>query len=183
MNQGQIHIYIGNGKGKTTAAVGLAVRAAGAGKKVLFCQFVKSSAAKQRGEWPLSSEIGVLKNIKGVTVKVLGQGFVGILGDGKKRDEHARAAGAGLRWLTDQIKSGKYQVIVADELISSLELKLLAEKEVRALFALKNKFEVLVLTGHRKYNGLITGADLVTEMKLVKHPYYKGMIARRGIDF
>ena len=180
---GQIHIYIGNGKGKTTAAVGLAARAAGAGKKVLFCQFVKAASARASGEWPLSSEISVLKSVKNISVKVLGKGFVGILGDSKKRVEHVKAAKKGFEWLKEQILGKRFQVIVADELVSAIELKLLSEKEVAILFSLKKNFEALVLTGHKKYNALIEAADMVTEMKMFKHPYYKGTIAQRGIDF
>jgi len=181
-HKGLIHIYIGDGKGKTTAAVGLAVRAKGAGKKVLFAQFVKAVSAKKPGEWPLSSEIESLKKL-GIAVKVMGRGFVGILGDNKSRLEHIKAARAGLNWLTRQIKIRKFDIIVADEAISAIELKLLTVDEVKKLFALRDCFEVLVLTGHNKYNKLTDSADLVTEMKMIKHPYYKGMIARRGVDF
>src|SRR5262245_2046126 len=99
MQNGITIIYIGDGKGKTTATVGLAVRAAGAGKKVLFCQFVKAAEAKESGEWPLSSEIAVLKSTPGISVQVLGKGFVGILGDKKQKEEHITAAKQGLAWL------------------------------------------------------------------------------------
>ena len=184
MDGGLIIIYIGDGKGKTTAAVGLAVRAAGAGKRVLFCQFVKSKEATQSGEWPPSSEIEVLQSISDMTVKVLGKGFVGILGDTKAHAEHQEAAHSGLDWLKVEIESQKYDVVVADELISAIELDLLKEMDVLELlhFA-KDKLEVLVLTGHNKYNELIDEADLVTEMKMIKHPYYKGVLAKKGIDF
>ena len=180
---GQIHIYYGDGKGKTTAAVGLAVRAAGAGKKVLFSQFVKAAEAREAGEWPLSSEIKVLEGMPNVTVKVLGRGFVGILGDRKLHEAHVQAARAGLKWLKGEIESGKYQVVIADELVSALELELLTVEEVGELYGMRDKFEALALTGHRKYNELTDGADLVTEMKMVKHPYYQGTIAQRGIDY
>lgn len=183
-SQGLIIIYIGNGKGKTTAAVGLSVRAAGAQKRVLFAQFVKSASAKKIGEWPPSSEISMLKKIRGVTVKILGRGFVGILGDRKKHAEHARAARQGLVWLKKQIKLGKYDVVIADELVSAIEVKLLTVKEVKSIFPLAHKhLSAFAITGHNKYNDLIRVADLVTEMKMVKHPYYKGIVARRGIDF
>jgi len=177
-------IYIGNGKGKTTAAVGLAVRAAGAGKKVLFSQFVKADKVSGPGEWPMSSEISVLKKIKNITVKVLGRGFVGILGDRKNHAIHVTAAKRGLAWVKAQIKTGKYDVVVADELISAIESKLLAESEIRKfLKSVPKKVEAMVLTGHKKYNSLIKSADLVTEMKMISHPYYKGVKAIRGIDF
>ena len=182
MSKGLIIIYIGDGKGKTTAAVGLAVRAAGAGKRVLFAQFVKAAKATQSGEWPLSSEIATLKKIKNITVKVLGKGFVGILGDTKERKEHVKAAKEGYKWLVSQIKSGRFDVVIADEIISAIEVKLLTVREVRALYKFSG-LEALVLTGHNKYRELLEGADLVTEMKMVKHPYYKGILAKRGIDF
>jgi len=181
---GLVIIYFGFGKGKTTAAVGLAVRAAGAGKKVLFAQFVKAARARQSGEWPLSSELAVLKKHKLITTKVLGKGFVGILGDKKKRREHQLAAKQGLLWLKRQIKSGRYSVVVADELISAIELRLLSVKEVKSIFGFsRKKLAALVLTGHNKYNSLVAAADIVTEMKMIKHAYYKGAVAQRGIDF
>lgn len=181
-SKGLILVYIGNGKGKTTAAVGLATRAVGAGKRVLFAQFVKAASAKQSGEWPESSEIAVLKKL-GVGVKILGRGFVGILGDRKLHLEHVKAAQKGLRWLKSQIKEKNFEVIVADEIISAIELKLLTVREVESLFKLKDHFTALVLTGHKQYNKLITAADLVTEMKMIKHPYYKGIVAQKGIDY
>ena len=177
-------IYIGDGKGKTTAAVGLAVRAAGAGKKVLFCQFVKAAEATQSGEWPLSSEIESLKKIENITVKVLGKGFVGILGDTKEKQEHVAAARDGLNWLKSQIESKTFEVIIADELISAVEVELLSAGEIKDLIVFaKDKLQALVMTGHNKYNELLEIADLVTEMKMVKHPYYDGRLAEKGIDY
>lgn len=181
-SKGLILIYIGSGKGKTTAAVGLAARAAGAGKKVLFAQFVKAASAKQSGEWPESSEIASLKKL-GASVKILGKGFVGILGDNKLHLTHVAAAQKGLQWLKEKIIGNRFQIIVADEIISAVELKLLTLEEILPLFKLKGHFEALVLTGHKRYDKLIQLADLVTEMKMIKHPYYKGVIAQRGIDF
>lgn len=182
---GLIIIYIGDGKGKTTAAVGLAVRAAGAGKRVLFCQFVKAAEVRESGEWPRSSEIDILEKTPNVTVKILGRGFVGILGDKKRHEEHEAAAREGLQWLKREITGEKYEVVVADELISALELELVSVEDILNLMKLarENPVTALVLTGHNKYNELIEAADLVTEMKMVKHPYYKGQLAKKGIDF
>jgi len=181
---GLIIIYIGDGKGKTSAAVGLAVRAAGAGKRVLFCQFVKAREAKDSGEWPLSSEIGILKTTPGITVEVLGKGFVGILGDKKAHAEHVAAAREGINWLKSQIESGNFDVIIADELISAIEVELLTESEVKGVIDLaRAKLQAFALTGHNKYNELLDAADLVTEMKMLKHPYYQGRLAERGIDY
>lgn len=181
---GLIIIYIGDGKGKTSAAVGLAVRAAGAGKKVLFTQFVKASKATTSGEWPLSSEITILKTIPNITVEVLGKGFVGILGDNKDKAQHQKAAADGLAFLKKEIESGKYEVVVADELISAIEVGLLTESEVAETIDLaRGKVAAFAATGHNQYNVLTEKADLVTEMKMIKHPYYKGRLAERGIDF
>ncbi len=182
--KGLIIIYIGDGKGKTTAAVGLAVRAAGAGKRVLFCQFVKAAEARESGEWPLSSEIGILKSIPGITVQVLGKGFVGILGDTKDKQVHKKAAQEGLEWLKSQLEGGEFDLVIADELISAIEVELLTIREVMEAVGLaKQKHTPLALTGHNKYNELLEASDLVTEMKMVKHPYYQGRLAERGIDF
>jgi cob(I)alamin adenosyltransferase len=181
---GLVIIYIGAGKGKTTAAVGLAVRAAGAGKKVLFSQFVKSATKMKNGEWPPSSELSILKKIRGISVKVWGRGFVGILGDKKSRREHVQAAKAGLRELRKQIQSRKYDVVIADEFISAIEVKVLTQKQVLEMMKYaRNKVEAFALTGHNKYNKLLAAADLVTDMKMIKHPYYKGRLAERGIDY
>lgn len=184
MNQGLIIIYIGDGKGKTSAAVGLAVRAAGAGKKVLFTQFVKAATAKRSGEWPLSSEIASLKQIKNITTRILGKGFVGILGDTKAHREHVLAAKQGLAFLNKQIKSRKFEVIIADELISAIESRLLTISKVKAVITLARQNTLaFALTGHKKYNDLLEQADVVTEMKMLRHPYYRGVLAQRGIDF
>lgn len=184
MKKGLIIIYIGDGKGKTTAAVGLAVRAAGAGKRVLFCQFVKAATAKESGEWPMSSEIEILKSIKGITVKILGRGFVGILGDMKDKLVHKTAAHDGLERLRLSLKSGDYDLVIADELISAIEVDLLTVADVKGIMDLAREHIVpLALTGHNKYNELLEAADLVTEMKMIKHPYYQGRLAERGIDY
>lgn len=182
--KGLIIIYIGDGKGKTTAAVGLAVRAAGAGKRVLFCQFVKAAEAKGSGEWPKSSEINLLEKTPNISVKILGQGFVGILGDKKAHKEHEKAALEGLTWLKSQIESGEFDVVIADELISAIELDLITVNQVEQLLDLaREKLAAFALTGHNKYNELMEAADLVTEMKMIKHPYYRGRLAERGIDY
>lgn len=184
MKKGLVIVYIGDGKGKTTAAVGLAVRAAGAGKRVLFCQFVKAATATESGEWPLSSEIEILKGISGITVQILGRGFVGILGDTKDKQTHKNAAQEGLEWLKLKLGSGEFDLVVADELISAIEVELLTAAQVLEVIKLAREHGVaLALTGHNKYNEILEEADLVTEMKMIKHPYYQGRLAERGIDY
>lgn len=179
-----IIIYIGDGKGKTTASVGLAVRAAGSDKRVLFTQFVKASAARESGEWEPSGEIEILKKTKNTEVKIYGKGFVGIMGDMKERREHEKAAADGIADLKKKIASGKYDMVVADELVTALELNLVSLEEVLDLVrAARDKVEAFAMTGHKRIKELIDQADLVTEMKMIKHPYYKGVLAKRGIDY
>ncbi|HEV8601093.1 MAG TPA: cob(I)yrinic acid a,c-diamide adenosyltransferase [Patescibacteria group bacterium] len=168
-------IYIGDGKGKTSAAAGLAIRAAGTGFKVLYAQFVK-------GDWP-SGERDILEKLPNVTVKLMGRGFVGILGDRKPIEEHVRAAKAGLDFVSKALKSKKYDLVIADEAIAAIESKLLTEDDVYKLIKSKPAAVHLCLTGHKRIKKLIDAADLVTEMKMIKHPYYKGILAQRGIDY
>ena len=172
--------YIGDGKGKTTAAVGVATRAAGYGWKVLFFQFYKSPA------WP-SGEREALRKL-GVDVEVHGQGFVGILGDRKPLAQHQAAAKQALDRAWVQVNSGKYKLVVLDEIISCLEQKLFPVSNVvsmlkrHAVSPTASKVHI-VMTGHKKFPELLKQCDLVTEMKMVKHPYYKGFIAVQGIDY
>lgn len=173
--QGLTIIYIGNGKGKTSAAAGLAVRAAGTGFRVLFLQFVK-------GDWP-SGERKILSELKNVDVKLMGRGFVGILGDRKPIKEHIKAAQSAMKESIKALKSKKYDLVVLDEAISAIESKLLTVDDVFKIMKAKPNLTHLCLTGHKRIKKLIDAADLVTEMKMLKHPYYQGILAQRGIDF
>ncbi len=168
-------IYIGNGKGKTSAAAGLAIRAAGTGLKVLYAQFVK-------GDWP-SGERKILSELGNVDVKLLGRGFVGILGDRKPIEEHIKAAKEGLKFVTKALKSRKYDLVIADEAISAIEAKLLSSEDIYKLIKTKPRAVHLCLTGHKRIKKLIDAADLVTEMRMLKHPYYQGILAQKGIDY
>ncbi len=168
-------IYIGDGKGKTSAAAGLAVRAAGTGMRVLYLQFVK-------GDWP-SGERDILTKLDNVEVKVMGRGFVGILGDRKPLQEHIDAAHVALDFCIKALKSKKYDLVIADEAIAAIESDLLTVDEVYKMIKSKPKSVHLCMTGHKRIKKLIDAADLVTEMKMIKHPYYKGILAQRGIDY
>ncbi len=209
--KGLVISYLGAGKGKTTAAMGMAVRAAGAGMNVYILQCVKAAGKSlddiKDGEWPVSSEIEFLnqisrhlrhnphppfghplpegeENIVGaIENEQLGLGFVGILGDKKEKEAHIRQAIKGLERAREIITSGKYQVVILDEIISALESKLIEERDIVDLIKLKAPLQHLVLTGHNKYPSILKECDLVTEMKMVKHPYYKGILAQRGIDY
>lgn len=180
IDRGLTIAYIGNGKGKTTAAVGVAVRARGYGWPVLFFQFFKSE------QWP-SGERVTLKKL-GVDVEVCGQGFVGILGDKKPRVVHRAAAVRALAKARKLIFSGTYKLVVLDEVISCLEQKLFPVSALTRLLddRARNstaKYVHIAMTGHNKFPAVLRRCDLVTEMKVVKHPYYRGIIATKGIDF
>jgi cob(I)alamin adenosyltransferase len=170
--------FFGNGKGKTTAAVGVAARAAGYKKRILFFQFFKSPA------WP-SGERESLRKL-GVKVEVQGKGFVGILGDRKPKAEHRAAAEAALAKANKYLTSGKFDVVIFDEIISCVEVGLLSVKDVVALLrrrSAKAKNVHVVMTGHKRYAAIIKLCDTVTEMKMLKHPYNRGFLAVKGIDY
>ena len=191
--KGLVISYIGAGKGKTTAAMGIAVRAAGAGLNVFILQFVKAKKStggnRSEGAWPLSCEIDFFNStsykppIGSIENEQTGLGFVGILGDKKEKNVHIREALNGLERARQIITSGKYQVVILDELLSALELKLIEEGDILDLIVIKPPMMHLVITGHNKFPNIIKVCDLVTEMKMIKHPYYQGILAQRGIDY
>lgn len=191
--KGLVICYIGAGKGKTTAAMGMAVRAAGDGKSVYILQFVKAANKTsdniKEGEWPVSSEINFFNNIRPsgnigtIENEQVGLGFVGILGDKKDKEAHVRQALQGLEQARKIITSGQYEVIILDEIISALEVGLLEERDIIDLIKLKAPLQHLVITGHNKFSKILKLCDLVTEMKMIQHPYYKGILAQKGIDY
>lgn len=167
-------IYTGNGKGKTTAALGLALRASARGKKVVVLQFVKSN--RESGEQYLAKHLKLP-----FPVYSLGLGFVGILNDRRKRAEHVRAAQAALHRARNL--SRRCDVLILDEINGAIEGGLVQLSEVIALIRRKPVALTLVLTGRHARPGLIKLADLVTEMKEIKHPFQKGLAAQPGIDY
>lgn len=177
---GLVHAYIGDGKGKTTAAVGTIVRAVGYGWRVLYLQFMKQAS------WP-SGERQSLRQL-GVEVLVMGEGFYKILDDHKTEEEHKAGALHALQVAEEKMCSGSFQLVVLDELGSAVEEGLLARKAVEKFLQRHQRDKVaknihLIWTGHKKIGWMLKYADLVTDMKMVKHPYYKGIIATRGLDY
>ncbi len=174
-NKGLVIIYTGDGKGKTTAALGMALRAAGHGKKILIIQFIKSF--KSYGE---------LKFVKkfdcGIEIKTMGKGYVKIKGDIHPFEEHVKAAKQTLKFARDQILSKKYDIIVLDEINIALDKKLLSIKEATDLIKQKPPGLHLILTGRDAPKKLFQLADLVSEVKEIKHPFKKGVPAQKGIE-
>lgn len=173
MKIGQFQIYTGNGKGKTTAALGLTLRASGAGMKVYFCQFIKDREY---------SEIKALRRLENVTVEQFGSGK-GILTNREKECSDETCARAGYEKLTAALTSGRYDVVVADEINCALMCGLLTEADLLRLADLRPEGTELIFTGRGATEALLRRADLATEMRLIKHYYQeKKLPARVGIE-
>lgn len=207
-----IQVYHGDGKGKTTAAIGLAVRFSGAGKKVLFCQFMKGN---------ISSEIGVLQKLENLEVELIGKKF-GFYKDMTEQDKeeitkchnhilekvlgvllNAKSAGQEPAYqepaiqesadqepetqeLQDQNQDGPTLLVVLDELASAYRYGLLDRGLVSKIIlaASENRQIIeLVITGRDPDSFFLEHADYITEMKIQRHPYEKGILARKGIEW
>ncbi|MEW6701537.1 MAG: cob(I)yrinic acid a,c-diamide adenosyltransferase [Bacteroidota bacterium] len=173
LKNGFIQIYTGNGKGKTTAAIGQAVRAAGAGLKSYIIQFMK--------EFPYS-EIQLLKNLNAwITIEQTGKDDFVLRKEPPPQDEMDKAKLA-LELAKQKMLSGKYDLIILDEVCVAIYFGLFSEEDVLKFLDAKPKNVELILTGRYCPKILIECADLVTEMKEVKHYYQKGILSRRGIE-
>ena len=178
---GLIIVYTGNGKGKTSAALGAALRALGHGRRVLMIQFFK-------GDWPVVyGELELAKRLyPQFEVLQLGRGFVKIMGDKKPFAEHVEAAQAAIGLARERMLSGQYDVMILDEVIYALgymDFKLVELKDVLALLKDKPPQMHVILTGRNAPPEIIEAADLVTEMGEIKHPMKKGIPAQQGIDY
>lgn len=174
--KGLLIVYTGNGKGKTTAALGMCVRAVGYGWRVCVIQFVK-------GSWKYGELEGIKRLAPELELKVVGEGFVGIVDDNKEFEEHQEAARKGLVEATEIVAAGQYRLVILDELNVALDLGLIDRGSVEGLLAAKGDRQHLVITGRGAPDWLKEEADLVTEMTEIKHPYQKGILAQKGIDF
>jgi len=171
LTKGYVHIYTGDGKGKTTAAIGLALRAVGAGMKVFIVQFLKGKAS--------SEFIPLAKQSNSITFAQYGRDC---LIKGKPTQEDKILAIRGLHEAREAINSGKYDLIILDEVIVAVLLDLVSLDELLNLIKKKPDHVELVLTGRKADPKLIEAADLVTEMKEIKHYYSQGVSARTGIE-
>ncbi len=174
--KGLLVVYTGNGKGKTTAALGMCVRAVGYNWKVCVIQFVK-------GSWKYGELKGIKRLEPNVELNVVGEGFVGIIDDKKEFSEHQTAARKGLELARAKMASGEYPLVILDELNVALHLGLILREEVESLLETRSPLQHLVITGRDAADWLIDRADLVTEMKEIKHPFQQGILAQKGIDW
>lgn len=172
-----IFVFTGPGKGKTTAAIGQAIRAIGQGKKVFLIQFIKGKGFLSGEEKVISSYLPNFKIFKG------GKGFVKILNDNLPFREHKNAAKKTLEKAKEIIFSKKFDLVILDEINVALSLKLITQKEVEDFLANLPKEIDVILTGRGAPKKIIKFADLVTEFKEVKHPYQKGVGAQKGLEY
>lgn len=169
--KGYVHLYTGNGKGKTTAALGLALRAAGAGMCVLIVQFIKGK--------PYCEDRAIKKLGRKIVIKRYGRGcFI----QGKLRKADVSAARRGIEECEAAILSGKYGLVILDEAAVAAHLGLFPASELVRLADLRPPHVELVITGRSAHPALVKRADLVTEMKERKHYYRRGVKARKGIE-
>lgn len=175
MNKGLIHLYYGNGKGKTTAAFGLALRASGRGKKVVIVQFLKSSP---------SGEITALKNISNITI-LRGKGGTSFTFsmDKKEREETYAIHNQNFSAAIELAKTEKCQLLILDEVLDAIQAELLDYNLFSQFLYSKPEQLEIVITGHNPGKNLLEIADYVTEMVNHKHPYDKGIPAREGIEY
>lgn len=170
--KGYIHVYTGNGKGKTTAAIGLSVRAVGAEKKVYFAQFVKGK--------PYAEINAIKEQLPAITVKQFGLGCF-IRKEPTQSD--IDAAQKGLDEVAKIIEAGKHDVIILDEANIAIYYKLFSAEQLISVIQKKAEETEIVITGRYAAPEILEIADLVTEMKEIKHYYNNGIQARKGIEF
>ncbi len=172
INKGLVIVNTGNGKGKTTAAMGLLFRAWGRDMKVIMLQFIKHSTANF-GEQRAAQKIGV-------EMRSMGDGFTW---RSKDLDQTADLARAHWEECKEVIASGKYDVVVLDEFTYPMHYGWIPVEEVIDVLEKRPAMQHLVITGRHAPDALIEYADLVTEMQVVKHPYRQGIKAQPGIEF
>ena len=174
--RGLLIVYTGNGKGKTTAALGMCVRAVGYDWKISIIQFVK-------GSWKYGELKGIKKLEPNVELMTVGEGFVGIVDDTKDFKEHVKAAKEGITIAIEKIKSEKFNIVILDELNVAHKLGLVSQEDIESVLKANPPKQHLVITGRDAPDWLIEKADLVTEMKEIKHPYQQGIMAQKGVDW
>lgn len=178
LEKGLVQIYTGRGKGKTTAALGLAIRAAGRGNRVLFYQFLKPPSLHLGERVSIEKmdniELGVLEHTWDLKRS---------LHDEQTMSEMRQAVGEAMQELTTAAAERKYDVMILDEIVYCYSKGLTGLGDIKTLIESRDAHVEIVLTGRGADEALTELADLVTEMKAIKHPYEKGVKARKGIEY
>jgi len=170
----RVLIFTGNGKGKTTAALGMALRASGHGLRTLILQFLKSD--------PNIGEMAALKNLPGVELVQMGRGFVPSPAS-PAFSEHREAAFQAVKMAGEALRSKRYDLVVLDEICMAVAKGLITEDDVMQLIDQSDEGSCLVLTGRGATDRLISRADTVTEMCCVKHGFEEGWPAQKGVEY
>jgi cob(I)alamin adenosyltransferase len=171
-----IILITGNGKGKTTSALGQALRAAGDQKRVLMVQFIK-------GPWRSGEDDSQMLLRPLFHIRKTGLGFVGILGDTLPREQHADAARRGLMMASKEMLSGRWDMVILDEVNNAVHLGLLSVGDVVAVIDSLPAGMDLILTGRDAPEEFVERADIVSEVNEIKHPYQSGQKGKKGIEW
>ena len=173
--KGLLHIYCGDGKGKTTAATGLAIRMAGYGRKVLFARFLKNEN---------SGELKILDQIKEIEVLHLSRsfGFYNRLSE-KEKEEWEKTYKELWQKIRQKVQEEDYDLLVMDEFLHAMRYNLVTEEDILTFLKERPQKLEVVITGRDPSENMIKAADYVSEVKKVKHPYDAGIIARKGIEY
>jgi cob(I)alamin adenosyltransferase len=176
LQKGLVIVFTGDGKGKSSAALGITLRASGHKMCVSFVQFIKSPSdtGEARAVERLAPEIEFVS---------LGKGFVNCCGNTMSLDEHKKAASEALTAARQRIHAATWDIVVLDEINNAVTLGLIDIRDVLDLVRSKPPELHLILTGREAHPDLIAAADLVTEMRDLKHPYRNGLPAQKGIDY
>ena len=174
---GLTQIFWGNGKGKTTSALGTALRACGNGYTIHLVQFMKNGTGDSEIDYP--GELRALERFPNFTFKRFGTGSWVI---GKPTQSHIEKVREASEYLHSCF--GKYDILIADEILYAVQLGLLQEEDILVLIDTKPQHQELILTGsHVPFPNIFEKADLVTEIKKIKHPYDKSILARKGLEY
>lgn len=170
---GLLHVYTGNGKGKSSAAFGLALRAWGHGLRVCIVQWIKSTE--------YSGEFKAVQSLEGVVIRQFGTGR--FFGKKAPSSDDIALAVEGLRFASSALRSGEFDLVILDELNVAMDLGLVGEEEAVQAIGKRAKGVEVVVTGRNAPQRFLEMADYVTEFKLVRHPFDRGVHARRGIEY
>jgi cob(I)alamin adenosyltransferase len=173
LEPGLVQVYTGDGKGKTSAAFGLAIRALGRGLKVYVIQFIKGGFDY--------GELRTIEQLSNLELKAFGSGK--FITEKPPKEEDVILAKEAFEFAKKIIAKGEYDIVVLDEVNVALNLRLITVEEVLNLLENKPKHVELILTGRNAPTEIVEVADLVTEMKEIKHPFQKGMPPRKGVEF
>ncbi len=174
--QGLVVVITGNGKGKTTSAMGMALRSAGHGMKVCIIQFMKGDLYS--GEWDGVKLLGGL-----VELTPTGKGFCGIQGNPYPFEEHRQNAQDALKLVDEKMRSGQFQTLILDEINNALELKLIDLPQVLEILEKRPPELHLIMTGRDAHQKVIDAADTVSEVREIKHAYRKDIEPQPGVDY